>query len=426
VQKIKPFLWFDHQAEEAMHHYLSIFKNSRAISVSRSGDAGRPGEKGKVFSCTFELEGMRFIALNGGPAFKFNEAISLFVSCRTQAEVDELWAKLSAGGCESKCGWLKDRFGVSWQIIPDALGEMLADRDAQRAQRVMQAMLQMGKIDIAALRRAYDSAPASEPAHHDLAGKGPAAKPFVWYDLMTTDTRAAEVFYRKVAGWDAKAAGIPGQSYTLFSAGPAMVAGLMPIPDEARKAGVGPAWMGYIGVDDIDIFVDRVRGSGGAIHRGPESIPGVGRFAVASDPQGAGFMLFERNAALASGPVPPGAPGHVGWHELYTGDLEGACGFYSRLFCWTKDEAVETPAGPYQMFATGGRAVGGMMTKPPHAAGGGWLFYFNVDAIDAAVERVKAAEGTILHGPMPVPGGSFIVQARDPQGALFALLASKR
>ena len=425
MQKIKPFMWFDGQAEEAMNHYVSIFKNSRVISVSRSGDASRPGERGKVFSCTFELEGLRFIALNGGPMYKFSEAISLFVSCQTQAEVDELWTKLAAGGSGSKCGWLKDKFGVSWQIIPDALGEMLADKNPQRAQRVMQAMLQMSKIEIAALKRAYDGVPAKEPERRDTA-ETQSASSFVWYDLMTTDTKAAEAFYRKVVGWEAKDSETPGQSYTLFSAGSTPVTGLMPIPEHSRKDGVGPAWMGYVGVDDIDVAVGRVRRAGGTIHKGPGTIPGVGRFAVAGDPQGAGFMLFERNAAPQSAPLSQGTPGHVGWHELYAGAPEGAFSFYSGLFGWTKAETVDTPAGPYQLFATGGAAVGGMMTKPPHAEKGGWLFYFIVDAIDAAVARVEAAGGTILHGPMPVPGGRFIVQARDPQGALFALVASKR
>ena len=145
MQTITPFLWFDGQAEEAMNHYLAIFKNAKVVSVSRRG------ETGPVFSCTFELEGQRFMALNGGPMFKFTEAISLFVSCETQAEVDELWSKLSAGGAQSRCGWLKDKFGLSWQIIPKVLGDLLADKDPQRSQRVMQAMLKMTKIDIAGL-----------------------------------------------------------------------------------------------------------------------------------------------------------------------------------------------------------------------------------------------------------------------------------
>jgi predicted 3-demethylubiquinone-9 3-methyltransferase (glyoxalase superfamily) len=158
--KIIPFLWFDGQAEEAMNHYVAIFKNSKVVSVARSPDTGRPGEQGAVFSCTFELEGQRLIALNGGPMYRFTEAISLFVSCETQSEVDELWGKLLDGGQESRCGWLKDKFGLSWQIIPKTLGELLNDKDPQKSQRVMRAMLQMGKIDIGGLKRAHEGGAA--------------------------------------------------------------------------------------------------------------------------------------------------------------------------------------------------------------------------------------------------------------------------
>jgi predicted 3-demethylubiquinone-9 3-methyltransferase (glyoxalase superfamily) len=154
MQKITPFLWFDGKAEEAMKFYTSIFKNSKIGSVSRYGDAG-PGPKGTVMSATFELEGQKFMALNGGPQFKFTEAISFFVNCETQQEVDELWEKLSAGGQKSRCGWLKDKFGVSWQIIPTILGELLGDKDPAKSKRVMQAMLQMDKIDIEGLKRAH-------------------------------------------------------------------------------------------------------------------------------------------------------------------------------------------------------------------------------------------------------------------------------
>lgn len=149
MQKITPFLWFDGNAEEAMNFYVSIFNNAKILSLSRNGDT--------VFSGTFQLEGQEFMALNGGPMFKFTEAISLFVSCKTQAEVDELWEKLSAGGEESRCGWLKDKFGVSWQIIPTALGELLGHPNPATAQRVMQAMLQMSKIDIKKLEDARDN-----------------------------------------------------------------------------------------------------------------------------------------------------------------------------------------------------------------------------------------------------------------------------
>ena len=154
MQKITPFLWFNGQAEEAMNFYVSIFKNSKVLHVSRYGDAG-PGPKGTVMSATFQLEGQNFYALNGGPQFTFTPAISLFVNCETQPEVDELWNKLSEGGKAERCGWLKDKYGLSWQIIPSQLGKMLGDSDPVKAQRVMMAMLQMDKINIAGLERAY-------------------------------------------------------------------------------------------------------------------------------------------------------------------------------------------------------------------------------------------------------------------------------
>jgi predicted 3-demethylubiquinone-9 3-methyltransferase (glyoxalase superfamily) len=155
MQKITPFLWFDNQAEEAANFYVSVFKNSKIGTVSRYGEAG-PGPKGSVMLVTFQLEGEEFIALNGGPVFKFTEAISLSVNCQTQEEVDELWEKLSAGGEKGKCGWLKDKYGLSWQINPTVLGEMLNDKDPGKSTRVMQAMLQMDKIDIGKLKQAYE------------------------------------------------------------------------------------------------------------------------------------------------------------------------------------------------------------------------------------------------------------------------------
>ena len=154
MQKIIPFLWFDGKAEEAMNFYVSIFENSKVVSVTRYGEAG-PGPKGTVMSATFQLEGQEFFALNGGPMFTFSPAISFFVKCETQPEIDEQWEKLSAGGEKQRCGWLKDKYGVSWQIVPPVLGEMLSDKDAERSKRVMQAMLQMDKIHIETLRRAY-------------------------------------------------------------------------------------------------------------------------------------------------------------------------------------------------------------------------------------------------------------------------------
>jgi predicted 3-demethylubiquinone-9 3-methyltransferase (glyoxalase superfamily) len=155
MQKITPFLWFDGNAEEAANFYISIFKNSKMGKISRYGDAG-PGPKGSVMSVTFQIEGQEFFALNGGPQFKFTPAISFFVNCETQQEVDELWEKLSAGGRTDRCGWLQDKFGVSWQIIPSVLGQLLGDKDPARAKRAMQAMLQMTKIDGKAMQQAAD------------------------------------------------------------------------------------------------------------------------------------------------------------------------------------------------------------------------------------------------------------------------------
>ncbi len=155
MPKITPFLWFDDKAEEAMNFYTSIFKNSKIGRVTRYGAAG-PGPKGSVMSATFELAGQEFMALNGGPQFTFSPAISFFVNCDTQEEVDYLWEKLSEGGKKERCGWLKDKFGLSWQIIPSALGQMLGDQDPDKSKRVMQAMLQMDKIDIQGLKRAYE------------------------------------------------------------------------------------------------------------------------------------------------------------------------------------------------------------------------------------------------------------------------------
>jgi predicted 3-demethylubiquinone-9 3-methyltransferase (glyoxalase superfamily) len=158
MQKITPFLWFDHQAEEAVNLYTSIFKNSKIGEISRYGE-GLPLPAGTVLTVNFQLEGQDFIALNGGPEFKFTEAISFYVDCETQAEVDELWESLTAdGGEESMCGWLKDKYGVSWQIVPRILIELMNDKDAEKSNRVTQAMLQMKKIDIAKLKQAYDQA----------------------------------------------------------------------------------------------------------------------------------------------------------------------------------------------------------------------------------------------------------------------------
>jgi predicted 3-demethylubiquinone-9 3-methyltransferase (glyoxalase superfamily) len=161
MQKITPFLWFDDKAEEAAHFYVSIFKNARVGAITRysketSNASGRP--TGSIMTVAFQLDGQEFIALNGGPHFQFNEAVSFVVNCETQAEIDELWKKLSSGGQESQCGWLKDKYGVSWQIVPIALGKLMSSADPKKSQRVMNALLRMRKLDIQALQQAYDQA----------------------------------------------------------------------------------------------------------------------------------------------------------------------------------------------------------------------------------------------------------------------------
>jgi predicted 3-demethylubiquinone-9 3-methyltransferase (glyoxalase superfamily) len=157
MQKITPFLWFDGNAEEAMNFYVSVFRKSKVVNVRRYGKAG-PGPEGTVMTGTFQIEGQEFFVLNGGPQYKFTPAISLFVNCETQQEVDDLWDKLSAGGRKDRCGWLQDKYGLSWQIIPSDLGKMLGDKNPKKANSVMQAMLQMDKIDVTKLKQAYDKA----------------------------------------------------------------------------------------------------------------------------------------------------------------------------------------------------------------------------------------------------------------------------
>jgi predicted enzyme related to lactoylglutathione lyase len=257
------------------------------------------------------------------------------------------------------------------------------------------------------------------PAHHGT---------FIWYDVMTTDTKAAAKFYGDVIGWTAQEHPMQdGGTYTVFSKGPTMVAGLMAIPEPMRAQGVPPCWSGYVASDDVDKDAARVKAAGGAIPREPTDIPNVGRFAVASDPGGAAFMLFKPNTTETPKPVAPMTPGHVGWHELMAGDLEREFKFYSGLFGWTKDRAHDMgPMGPYQTFATGGAPVGGMMkvcAQVPHAC---WNYYIAVDSVAATADRAFTRGGKILNGPMEVPGGAWIVQARDPQGAHFAMVSAQK
>jgi hypothetical protein len=252
----------------------------------------------------------------------------------------------------------------------------------------------------------------------DVLGK------FVWYDQMSNDLAGAEKFYSKVVGWTLAPNTMNAQKYTLLKAGETMVGGLMPIPQEA--AGIPPAWMGYIAVDDVKACADKVKAAGGAIHRPPTEIPNIGTFAVAGDPSGAGFLLFKGDGDEA--PMQdPMKPGYIGWHELHGDDPEKSLAFYSGLFGWTKGEALEMGAmGTYQIFTTKGQQSGGMMKRMAQEPATHWLYYITVDAIDAAQERVKSAGGQVINGPMQVPGGSWIINGLDPQGAMFALVAPKK
>jgi len=256
---------------------------------------------------------------------------------------------------------------------------------------------------------------------------------FIWYDVMTTDTAAATRFYQHVFGWQAADSGVPGQDYTVLSKDGAMVGGLMAVPPDAAAMGVPPCWMGYIHVDDVDAMAARVEAAGGRVMKPGEDIPTIGRFAVVADPHGAGFLLFSPlppppEAAAACRQPAPGEPGTVGWRELQAGNLDAAWAFYAGLFGWTKAEAIDIgPMGIYQLFATdGAMPAGGMMTKVPEAPAPFWLYYFNVAAIDAAVARVGAGGGKVAHGPMQVPGGQWIAQCFDPQGAMFGMVAPHR
>ena len=249
---------------------------------------------------------------------------------------------------------------------------------------------------------------------------------FTWYELVTSDVEAAKAFYAKVVGWDTTDASISGLAYTLFTAGKASVSGLMELPEEARQLGVRPSWTGYVGVDDVDATVDRVKQLGGAVYVPPKDIPNVSRFSVVADPQMATLALLKWLRPDRDQPTELGASGHVGWHELLAADWEQVWAFYSALFGWQKSLADTDVMGTYQLFSIGGQMIGGMFTKSPTVPVPFWLYYFNVDDIDAAAKRVNACNGQVINGPIEVPDGSWVVQCADPQGAIFGLVGKRR
>jgi hypothetical protein len=248
---------------------------------------------------------------------------------------------------------------------------------------------------------------------------------FFWYDLVSGDVAAARKFYCEVVGWSYDDVSQAGNSYGIFKVGDVGVAGLMPFPE--GMAGGHPVWNGYIAVEDVDAAAARIKAEGGAVYRGPTEVPGVIKFAVVADPQGAVFIIAKGLAAQPMPDLPPGTPGTIGWRELFVTDWQSDFDFYAKLFGWTKDESHDMgEGGIYQLFAAGGSAIGGMMNRPAVMPMSWWNYYINVDAIDAAKARVEKAGGTIKMGPMEVPGGQWVLQAQDPQGGFFALVALKR
>ena len=249
---------------------------------------------------------------------------------------------------------------------------------------------------------------------------------FVWYELVTTDVAAATAFYTRVMGWGAWDASAPGKPYILFGDGKSAISALTPLPDDARRVGVQSAWVGYVGVDDVDATAERVTHLGGVIHVPPTDASDVSRFSVFADPQSARLALFKWRNPAQQPPVAPDAMGRVGWHELVAADWEQAWTFYRELFGWQKEETEVGETATYQPFSAGGQWIGGMFTKPPTIPAPFWLYYFNTDDIDAAAQRVTAGGGQILEGPLETAGGSCVIRCADPQGAAFALEGTRK
>lgn len=253
------------------------------------------------------------------------------------------------------------------------------------------------------------------------------ASPFFWYELMTTDIDAAAAFYAKVVGWTPQEFPNAQMRYTVMNSGDRGVCGVMLLPEEAKAGGTPPSWIGYIHAKDVDKATENLRQAGGAVYREPMDIPDVGRFSVVADPQGATFMLMTPNGPDMP-PIPRMQPGQVGWIELYANDWQSALDFYSKQFGWSEVRRVDMGEkwGTYLVFATGGdEGVGGMMNRPPHLPVPFWQFYFSVADINAAATRVTDSGGSIMMGPMQVPDGSWVLTAKDPQGAVFSLVAPK-
>jgi uncharacterized protein len=245
---------------------------------------------------------------------------------------------------------------------------------------------------------------------------------FAWYELLTTDVAAAKAFYGEVVGWGVRDVSTPDLAYTLFTAGAAPVSGLMDLPEDARRMGAAPRWVGYVAVDDVDATVEQIKGLGGAVYVAPTHT-NIGRISVVADPQTATLALVSGLKPGQPQPAEFGKPGHVGWHELLAADWEEAFAFYSALFGWQKADADigptdSYPTDTYQLFSAGGQTIGGMLTKQAVEPVPFWLYYFNIGDLDAA-------GGKIFESPLELPGGSWIARCIDPQGGMFALQGTR-
>ncbi|MCG2640962.1 MULTISPECIES: VOC family protein [Bradyrhizobium] len=243
---------------------------------------------------------------------------------------------------------------------------------------------------------------------------------FVWYELLTTDVPSAAAFYAEIVGWAVKDASSPELAYTLLTAGAAPVVGLMDLPEEGVRMGATPRWLGYVGVDDMDATVAQILRLGGAILVSPTD-SNIGRISVVADPQGATFALVSRLAFGLMQTSGSYQPGRVGWHELLAEDRRTVFPFYGKVLGWRQASAELDPASVYDLFSVAGQTIGGMLTKLPSVANACWLHYFNVEDIGAAARRVMTGGGRVLHQPIELPDGGWIVRCVDPQGALFAL-----
>ncbi len=256
---------------------------------------------------------------------------------------------------------------------------------------------------------------------------------FIWCELMTSDTQAAGRFYGDVIGWwlSEMAMGTEGPPYFIFQIGQGEgcpgIGGMMSLPPHLAGH-MPPNWSGYVAVDDVDATAAAFRENGGTVHRRPEDIQGVGRFAVVADPDGAVINIMTPLPMEDMPASPPkGAPGTTAWYELYAGDLEASFDFYSGMFGWTQDHDFDMGAmGPYRIFAEHGEVIGGMMRRPQGVPVPSWVYYFNVDGIDDALDRVRRGGGKVLMDASEVPGGSWAAQCLDPHGALFGLVSARR